>query len=699
MKSLNNIRIGPKLFVALLTMLGFAGVIGFVAVTQLSRIAGDTDIIATESMASVHRVAEIRFDAAESRAAALEILTQLQLNYTSGADASAHALTDVEATWQANVAALQPLIKTAEQHALWDDANAKWQDYKREQDRAIAVAQDGLAGDAQKILVGLAKGKFETAVTAVSKLVDSANADAERVRLAADAAAASARRIVLVVLALDVAIGCAVAFLMTRAIARPLHASVALVRHIGAGRLDNQIETARTDEFGELLTGLATAQSQLLERATAEQRRAAEDRERAEADSRALEADRKRAESDRHALEEIQEMVAAVVDGQIDRRLATDGKSGFARQLAESLNTLIENVAGVVRGVTELVHSANEGDLTRRIPVEGRSGLDGQIGSGVNQLVAEMATMVANVKEAAESVSVGAAEISQGNASLSQRTEDQASSLQETAASMDEMMSTVRQTADNAHHANQLAIEARQRAEGGSEVVASAVQAMNGINAASRKIADIIGVIDEIAFQTNLLALNAAVEAARAGEQGRGFAVVASEVRSLASRSAEAAKEIKGLIHDSVTRVAEGTRVVSDSGETFIQVVDAVKKVGDIIAGIAAASAEQATGIEQVGSAVAKMDELTQQNAALVEQAAAASQALAEQSNSLSTMMSRYRVREDALRPDTARSDTVNTQPDTVEPTSASSAGRVERRRAIRPWSNRSAKSNQSSST
>jgi methyl-accepting chemotaxis protein len=692
MKSLNNIRTGPKLFLAFLVMLAFAGAIGFVAVTQLSRVAHDTDMIATESIDGVRRIAEIRFDAAVSRAAALEILTQLQLNYTSGADASSHALTDLERDWKANVAALQPLIKTAEQHALWDDANAKWQDYKREQDRAIAVAEDGLAGDAQKILVGLAKVKFDSAVAALSKLVDSVNADADRVRLAADAAAANARRIVFVVLALDAAIGCAVALLMTRAIARPLQASVDLLRHIGAGRLDNQIDTARTDEFGELLTGLATAQSQLLERATAEQRRAAEDRERAEADGRALEADRKRAESDRHALEEIQEMVAAVVDGQIDRRLATDGKSGFARQLAESLNTLIENVAGVVRGVTELVRSANEGDLTQRIPVEGRSGLDGQIGSGVNQLVAEMATMVAKVKEAAESVSVGAGEISQGNASLSQRTEDQASSLQETAASMDEMMGTVRQTADNAHHANQLAIEARQRAEGGSEVVASAVQAMNGINAASRKIADIIGVIDEIAFQTNLLALNAAVEAARAGEQGRGFAVVASEVRSLASRSAEAAKEIKSLIHDSVTRVAEGTRVVSESGETFIQVVDAVKKVGDIIAGIAAASAHQATGIEQVGSAVAKMDEMTQQNAALVEQAAAASQALAEQSNNLSTMMSRYRVLKDAVGPDMARSDSTQSP-------SPAGAERVERRRAVRPWGNRSAKTNQPSST
>jgi methyl-accepting chemotaxis protein len=678
MKFLSNVRIGPKLLLAFMLMLTFAGMIGFEAIVQLSKVAHEAEIIETDALGTVSKLSVIRFNFASSRSAALELLTQLQLNYTSGADASLASLAAADASIQAGVAAFQLLVKTPEQRALWDDANAKWKDYKIEQERAIAVAQDGLAGDAQKILVGLAKAKFAAAVAAASKLTDAANEQADTARIAANAAAVSARRTVLALLALAAAMGCGFALLMTRAITRPLKDSVALLRHIGAGRLDNPIDTTRTDEFGELLVGLATAQTQLRERAAAEQERAAEDRKRAEADRQALEADRKRAESDGRALEEIQEMVAAVVAGRLDRRLTTEGKVGFARQLAESLNTLIENVAGVVSGVTQLVRSANAGDLTHRIPVDGRSGLDGQIGTGVNQLVAEMATMVAKVKEAAERVSVGAAEISQGNASLSQRTEDQAASLQETAASMDEMMTTVRRNADNASHANELAIEARQQAEGGCAVVVSAVQAMDGINVASRKIADIIGVIDEIAFQTNLLALNAAVEAARAGEQGRGFAVVASEVRSLASRSAEAAKEIKSLINDSVTRVAEGARVVSDSGATFEQVVASVKKVGDIIAGIAAASAEQATGIEQVGGAVAKMDELTQQNAALVEQAAAASQALADQSNSLSDMMSRYKVRTDAS----------NTR---SMPPAASEHG--ERRGASRPWNSRSVQS------
>ena len=321
----------------------------------------------------------------------------------------------------------------------------------------------------------------------------------------------------------------------------------------------------------------------------------------------------------------------------------------FANDVTDQVQ-LSEMMKKSVQQASELTEAAGGGDLTHRIDLSDKKGALQTLCSGINGLVDMLAGVVRDVKSASAEVSRGSAEIAQGNANLSQRTEEQSSSLEETASSMEEMTSTVKQNADNAAQANQLAAAARDQAEKGGAVVGKAVSAMGEINESSRKIADIIGVIDEIAFQTNLLALNAAVEAARAGEQGRGFAVVASEVRNLAGRSATAAKEIKALIEDSVRRVEDGSQLVVQSGQTLEQIVSAVKKVSDIVAEIAAASSEQSSGIEQVNKAVMQLDEMTQQNAALVEQATAASQSMAEQAGRLDQSMSRYRLDEDELQ-------------------------------------------------
>jgi methyl-accepting chemotaxis protein len=332
------------------------------------------------------------------------------------------------------------------------------------------------------------------------------------------------------------------------------------------------------------------------------------------------------------------------------------------------------------REVQAVVAKALEGDLMARIRVEGKDGFFKSLAEGMNQIVDNFADLVRTVSRAAGEVRVGSEEISHGNTHLSQRTEEQAASLEETASSMEEMTATVKSNADNAAQANQLAMAARVQAEKGGAVVSAAVTAMSEINSSSKKIADIIGVIDEIAFQTNLLALNAAVEAARAGDQGRGFAVVASEVRNLASRSAEAAKEIKGLIQDSVGKVSEGTKLVDESGNALRDIVLGVKKVTDVMTEIAASSQQQAAGVDQVNKAVMSMDEVTQQNAALVEEAAAATQALSEQAVQLSQMLARYRVGDLSA----AAASKPAARP---APVKAAAAPAAERRTARRPWS------------
>ncbi|WP_323137538.1 methyl-accepting chemotaxis protein [Dyella subtropica] len=289
----------------------------------------------------------------------------------------------------------------------------------------------------------------------------------------------------------------------------------------------------------------------------------------------------------------------------------------------------------------ELVARVADGDLALRLT---HSDGDRSVLATLAGMTARLSDIVTEIRAASGSVSRSAQQLSQGNDDLSQRTQEQASSLEETAASMEEMTSTVKQNAENADKANLLARDARTHAEKGGEVVSQAVVAMDEISNASRKIEDIIGVIDEIAFQTNLLALNAAVEAARAGEQGRGFAVVATEVRNLAQRSATAAKEIKALIGDSVEKVRTGTELVDRSGKTLAQIVGSVQKVTDIVADIAAASQEQSSGIDQVSHAVTQMDNVTQQNAALVEEAAAASRDMLEQANRLGEQVAYFRL-------------------------------------------------------
>jgi methyl-accepting chemotaxis protein len=340
----------------------------------------------------------------------------------------------------------------------------------------------------------------------------------------------------------------------------------------------------------------------------------------------------------------------------VAQEMRTQAEAGFKRTTAVIIGAILLGIGlaaflGVllVRSIVSTLNAAvtiadriASGELGNQVRVESNDEL-GRLMEGLKRMDLKLVEIVGGVRGSADAVGSAARQLSHGNDDLSQRTQEQAAALEETASSMEEMTATVKQNADNARQANQLAVGAREQAEKGGSVVQRAIGAMGEINASSRKIADIISVIDEIAFQTNLLALNAAVEAARAGEQGRGFAVVATEVRSLAQRSASAAKEIKDLINDSVDKVKVGSELVDESGQTLSEIMESVKKVTDIVAEIAAASEEQSAGIEQVNNAVAQMDNVTQQNAALVEEASAASKSMEQQSATLVTQIGYFR--------------------------------------------------------
>ena len=493
-------------------------------------------------------------------------------------------------------------------------------------------------------------------------------------------------------------LGSLAAWAITRSLTRPLEGAVKLADGIAGGRLDNVIDASGNDEVTQLLRSMQRMQMQV-QAVMAAQGELARQHDagslsyrmdesafpgdfgrmvhetnalvgsHVQVQNRLIEVMKHYARGDLSvdmdplpgekaaitlAMDETKSSLSAI-NSEI-RRLATAAAAGdfslrgdedrFAydfRDMVAGLNQLMQTTDENLVQVSTLLQAISRGDLTVRMHGDFH-GVFARMRDDCNATVDQLKQIVGRIQASASSINLAAGEIASGNTDLSRRTEQQAANLEETAASMEELTSTVKQNAEHARQANQLAIGAHGVASQGGEVVGQVVTTMSAIEAASKKIAEIISVIDGIAFQTNILALNAAVEAARAGEQGRGFAVVASEVRTLAQRSAGAAKEIKGLIEDSVGKVADGSALVRQAGTTMGEIVASVQRVTDIMADISAASQEQSSGIEQVNQAVVQMDETTQQNAALVEEASAAARSMEEQANLLAEAVSVFRT-------------------------------------------------------
>ncbi len=445
-----------------------------------------------------------------------------------------------------------------------------------------------------------------------------------------------------VVTYISILVGTVLAFLLAiyialAGISKPMDRLGAVMRRLADGDLDTEIPgLGRGDELG----GMAKTVG-VFKQAGLDKKRMEEDAETArQAQARAEEEQRQREAA---IVAEVAEVAKAASQGDLDRRIDLEGKTGFLLNLCEGVNNLVHLTGVALKDVASVLSAVAGGDLTKRIS-NPYAGLFDQLKGDVNQTADKLFEVVTNINSAAGQIGSAASEVASGSQDLSERSEQQASALEETAASMEELSATVRQNAVNAQQANQLAAGARETAAGGGQVVTDAIAAMGRIEASSQKIGDIVGMIDEIAFQTNLLALNAAVEAARAGDAGKGFAVVAQEVRNLAQRSAQASKEIKTLIAQSTGEVKNGAELVKGAGKTLEDILSGVKRVADIVGEIAAASAEQASGIDQVNAAVTQMDEMTQQNAALVEESTAAAHSLEDQSRELNSLMGFFQV-------------------------------------------------------
>ncbi len=621
--------------------------VGLAARKQLSDLTNATQTRKEWELAS--EVGQVQEGLMRMRVAALRFLL-------TPTKAGAEDVKALRLDMDKDIAHVLPLAKDPQTRKAIEDATGLAVKYEAAfQEAAIAVLErNHLAND-----VMAAKAAEFGDLAMKTRESQAAYLDKLDKELVSDLAAQEASSIIASLIA--ILAGLAFAYLIARSIITPIGAMTGAMGALADGKLDTTVPALdRSDEIGEMAKAVQVFKQNGIDkvRMEAEQKAAEEAQRQAEEDQRKREA---------AIVAEVAEVAKAASTGDLDRRIDLDGKSGFLLNLCEGVNNLVHLTGVALKDVASVLGAVAQGDLTQRI-TNPYSGLFDQLKGDVNKTAEKLLDIVTNINSAAGQIGSAASEVAAGSQDLSERSEQQASALEETAASMEELAATVRQNAANAQQANQLAAGAREVAASGGQVVANAVDAMGRIEGSSQKIGDIVGMIDEIAFQTNLLALNAAVEAARAGDAGKGFAVVAQEVRNLAQRSAQASKEIKTLISQSTVEVKGGAELVKGAGKTLEEILSSVKRVADIVAEIAAASSEQAAGIDQVNQAITQMDEMTQQNAALVEESTAAAHSLEEQSGELNRLMGFFQVGNQAAKTAVAVSRSTKAAPPVKRP-------------------------------
>jgi len=607
--NLQSLKIGPRLGVGFGIVLALCLAIGWVGHSSLAKQGAHLEAIGGNILPSIKMLGDIQHKLDLYRRWAL------RATYTASDEARVTAVAEMskarESLLKENVTYKKDMLLTGTpEEPLFVTFEAAVDAYfKVDEQRLLPLLANGARSraEADAVMTGDSFSSFNAAAKTLEDLVKYNVRISDEAVAAARGTLASATTMLLAAGGAALLIGILAAWLITRSVTSPMRQAVAAANAIAAGDLSTRIEVRGRDEAAELMGSMKSMTAVLDSLVSAQA-----------------------------------EMARQHGEGWIDHKIPSEDFPGTFRQVAESLNELVAAHIAVKFRMVEVITAYSKGDLT--VKMDRLPGKKAQVTAAVDAVQSSLTTIIGQIQEATRSINTAAKEIAQGNTDLSQRTEEQASSLEETASSMEELTSTVKQNSENAKQANQLAIGASEVAVRGGTVVGEVVRTMDEITAASKKISDIISVIDGIAFQTNILALNAAVEAARAGEQGRGFAVVATEVRNLAQRSAAAAREIKTLIGDSVNKVESGSKLVGEAGTTIQEVVQQVKRVTDIMSEISAASMEQSSGIEQVNTAVTQMDEVTQQNAALVEQAAAAAESLQEQAELLADAVSVFKL-------------------------------------------------------